>query len=166
MHASILISTVFAAAAFAQSVSEDPATWLKQTNSLGVVTGMPAVITSQPAVVTEQPSMAPAATDVGIPASIPGVAPGLNTIVLPNTNQTVTVSANNSTTVVVSAPKTSGGMFTGTDGKATPTQTDSDATGTDASGSPTGSDAAGAGATMRAMAGGLVGAGAFVAAFL
>jgi hypothetical protein len=160
------------------SSSIDPApqtTFLTQTNSLGVVTGMPAAdtsiatqpdaVTTQPAVVTTQPA----------PADIPAVGPGVHTLTLAgtgtgsmvNSTRTVTVSANNSTTVAIVA---------------TPTSSDADATGSGASGS--GADASGSGAdasrtgtgangastgaavNVKAAAGSIVGFGAFMAAFL
>lgn len=169
---------VFAAAAFAQdssssSIDEHPqTTFLQQTNSLGVVTGQPSVITSQPtnpAVISTQPE---AATSVGLPASIPAVGSGITTIVVggpstaPNATQTLVVSANNSTTIILSSPTSSGASGSGSGATGT------GATGSDASGSggsQTGSGTAqstGAAATMKAVAGSVVGVGAFMAAFL
>jgi hypothetical protein len=166
---------VFAAAVFAQdsssSIDEHPqTTFLQQTNSLGVVTGQPSVVTSQPtnpAVVTSQDA---AATSVGLPASIPAVGSGITTIVIggpssaPNATQTLVVSANNSTTIILSSPTSSGAS--GSDATGT------GATGSGASGSAgsqTGSgspESTGAAATMKAVAGSVVGVGAFMAAFL
>lgn len=171
MRASIIVP-VFAAAVLAQESSSDdfPQTsFLAQTNSLGVVTGQPPAATSQPSqppVNTQQPSQA---TDVGVPASLPALGTGLHTIVRPgtagvNSTQTIVVSANNSTTVVVSSTPTPSG--TGTETEANPTQTGDEE---EESGSPTGSDApssSAAAATMRAIAGSVAGVGAFMAAFL
>lgn len=187
MRASIIIP-VFAAAVFAQSESSQsgddfPQTsYLTQTNSLGVVTGQPGVETSipdqppadtsipdQPPVNTAQPSQA---TDVGVPASLPALGSGIYTIPVqgtagPNSTQTLVVSANNSTTVVLSqqTPKPSGSDASGTG--ANPTETGGD--GEEETGTPTGSDApssSAAAATMRAIAGSVAGVGALMAAFL
>lgn len=178
MRASIFVSAAaFAAGAFAQSSSGDdfPQTsFLQQTDSLGVVTGQPAPATNipnQPPAETNIPALD---TSVGIPASIPAVGSGIQTIAVPgtaNTTRTLVVSANNSTTVVLGDPTSAGGSrsaaATGTDGK--PITTGATRTGSEASGSETsgtGAQSTGAAATMRAVAGGVAGVGAFVAAFL
>lgn len=177
----------FVAAAFAQSEtsSVDPfpqTSYLAQTNSLGVVTGQPAAATSipdqpaadtsiptQPAAVTSQP---PVDTDVGLPASIPAIAPGsIYTIPVANGNATKTyvLSANNSTTLILnqSTPGSSAAS-----NSASPTGSGASASGT---GRPSGSgtasgtgaqNSAGAAANLKAAAGSMVGFGAFVAAFL
>ncbi|KAJ4361147.1 hypothetical protein N0V95_002116 [Ascochyta clinopodiicola] len=178
--------TAFAAAAFAQSQSSsvDPfpqTSYLQQTNSLGVVTGQPAAATSiptqpaadtiiptQPAVVTSQPA---ADTSVGLPASIPAVAPGIYTIPVAgngNSTRTLVVSANNSTTIVLNQP-TSGSAAASNSAKATGSGASGSGTGR-----PTGSstvsgtgaaNSAGAAANLKVAAGSMVGFGAFVAAF-
>jgi hypothetical protein len=183
MRASILIP-VFAAAVFAQeSSSTDDAhpqtSFLTQTNSLGVVTGMPSVATSQPPAELAETSIPALATSVGDAASIPAIGTGLVTLVQQgtagvNSTQTIVVSANNSTTMVLTTIGVGQSSATGTE--ATPTGTGanpSQSGGNDdgeESGSATGSDgpaSTGAAATMRAVAGsGIVGMGAFIAALL
>nr|POE50154.1 hypothetical protein CFP56_71617 [Quercus suber] len=82
----------------AYSYLNDETTFLTQTNSLGVVTGMPSVITSQPSLpagVSTQPEVAT------IPA---GLAAGVNTLVVATANasaNTFLVSVGASTTIVV-----------------------------------------------------------------
>lgn len=176
MRSSIFVSAAVVAVASAQSSSVDPfpqTSLLTQTNSLGVVTGMfpvatsigaiptqPDAVTNQPAVVTSQP----------VPADIPAVGPGVHTLTLPgtgsmfNTTRTVTVSANNSTTLVV-APATSANSANPSGSGA------SGASRASGSGSPTGSGAASASTgaavpNVKVAAGSLVGFGAFMAAFL
>lgn len=179
-------STTFFTAAFAavasaqssqQSVDAFPQTsYLQQTNSLGVVTGMPAAATSQPgqpAVVTNQPGQPAVVTSQPLPANIPAVGSGITTLILPGTGsmfnqtRTVVVSANNSTTVEIKpTPSGSGAGASGSGASAT----GSGATGSRASGSPTsssGSSASGnAAANVKVAAGSFVGFGAIVAAFL
>lgn len=136
-----------------------------------MVTGQPSVETSippQPPADTAQPSQA---TDVGVPASLPALGSGIYTIPVqgtagPNSTQTLIVSANNSTTVVLSqpTPKPSGSDASGTG--ANPTETGGD---DEESGTPTGADgpsSSAAAATMRAIAGSVAGVGALMAAFL
>jgi hypothetical protein len=83
--------------------------YLTQTNSLGVVTGMPSVETAQsalPPAVTSQPAV----------ATIPAGLPEGNTYLLINISRTLTsfeVSVGSSTTVVVDAPE-SATIITGT----------------------------------------------------
>ena len=169
---------VFALAVYAQSQSSSiddfPQTsFLTQTNSLGVVTGQPAVNTNVGNPDSSIPAQAPVETSQPPVASIPAVAPGINTIQVPgtgNTTRTLVVSANNSTTVVLGNPTPSG----------SPTGTEARTTGADASGSgasgasgatgsrtgASGSQSTGAAPTMGAMAGSIFGVGALVAAFL
>jgi len=186
MRASAFVSvSAFAAAALAQGSSStiDPfpqTSFLTQTGSGGVVTGQPTLVTSIPLVVTSQPPVAtsqpPVATSVGTAAKIPDLGPGLHTYVIgqgTNSSTTVIFSANvNGSTSYVTPPPTSsnsGAGFTGTDGRVTPTS--AQPTGTDGKPlssptSPTSSHSTGAAVTMRAVAGSVVGLGAFVAAFL
>ncbi|KAH7085755.1 hypothetical protein BKA63DRAFT_500439 [Paraphoma chrysanthemicola] len=176
MRASVFYSAVFAAAASAQSSSVDPypqTSQLQFTNSLGVVTGQPAVATSipgQPAVVTNIPTQPAAVTSQPLPADIPAVGPGLHTLVLPGTGsafnqtRTVVVSANNSTTVQVqtsAAASASGSSGATGSGASRASGASGSATGT---GAPQNSQ--GAAANVKAAAGGVLGFGAIVAAFL
>lgn len=161
------------------SSSIDPApqtSFLPQTNSDGVVTGQPAVETSIPSQPNADSSIPALDTSVGIPASIPAVASGINTILVPgeNRNQTRTliVSANNSTTIVLGAPATATNGDTQTTGSAgasdsgRPTGTGPTSSGASgAEGQPSSTHSQGTAATMRAVAGSFVGAG-LLAAFL
>ncbi|KNG48699.1 alpha beta-hydrolase [Stemphylium lycopersici] len=181
MRASVFVSAIAFAVASAQddSSSIDPApqtTYLTQTNSLGVVTGMPApdtsiasmpnAVTSQPAVITTQP----------VPADIPAVGTGITTLTLAgtgtgsmvNSTRTIVVSANNSTTVALVSTTASGAEATGSGSSdSDATGTDADATGTDATGTGADSpDSTGAASNVKVAAGSLVGFGAFMAAFL
>ncbi|KAF1941859.1 hypothetical protein EJ02DRAFT_434520 [Clathrospora elynae] len=170
MRASIFVSAVAFTVASAQSSSTDPApqtNYLTETNSLGVVTGMPAVetsIPSQPAAATSQPL---AVTSQPPVADIPAVGPGVHTLTLGpggsvvNGSRTVTVSVNNSTTMVLQPPTSS----------ANPTGSDASGSGASrASGSRTGSGASasstGAAASVKVAAGSIFGFGAIMAAFL
>lgn len=146
MRSSIFFAAPFVAAAYAQSSSEANSTvveisasgtttsttvpysngftsYLTQTNSLGVVTGMPEVETAQsalPPAVTSQPAV----------ATIPAGLPIGNTYLLINISRTLTsfeVSVGSSTTVVVDAPE-SATIVTGT-GTETGTAAVSSATG-------------------------------------
>jgi len=184
MRASIFISaSAFAVAAFAQDSSSSidafpQTTFLTQTNSLGVVTGQPSVMTSIPAQGSQALSQPPVATSVGVAATIPDLGPGLHTYAYgQGTNSTTLIvfSANvNGSTSFVTPPATSsqsGGVagVTGTNGVFTPTQTGTDGkliTTASQTGSATGAASTGAAATMRAVAGSVVGVGAFMAAFL
>ncbi|KAF2729765.1 hypothetical protein EJ04DRAFT_446509 [Polyplosphaeria fusca] len=179
----VFFTPIFALAAFAQdasSVSTPSSTgdafpqtsFLTQTDSRGVVTGMPAPATSvgvadssiavQPPVQTSQPPV----------NSIPAVGTGVHTLLLPgsaNSTRTVVVSANNSTTVELTptpSDASGSGAATGTNAKTT----GADASESGAQGSQTtgasGSQSTGAAPTMGALAGGIVGVGALVAAFL
>ncbi|KAH7130810.1 hypothetical protein B0J11DRAFT_613371 [Dendryphion nanum] len=172
MHAAIFVP-IFAAAALAQSGSSsiDPfpqTSFLQQTNSLGVVTGQPPVATSIPSAAVPNVSQPPAVTTQPPAASIPALGTGIHTIIqgIPGTNQTTTlvVSINNSTHSIVTPATSSAGSGSGSGAVTTGTGR---ATGSGASGSAaTGTNQPGAAATMKAMAGGLVGAGALMAAFL
>lgn len=184
----VAVLPVFAAAVFAQSESaaapsvslEFPqTTFLTQTNSRGVVTGQPAVETNQPGQPPADTSIPPVETNVGTAATIPAVGTGIVTLLLPgtagpNSTQTVVVSANNSTTIVLGnggAEPTASVTGTGTEAPEA-TETGADSTGTEtgtATGTVSGTatpDETGAAANLRAVAGSVVGLGAFVAAFL
>ncbi|KAM0723267.1 hypothetical protein Q7P37_001468 [Cladosporium fusiforme] len=213
MRSSILIAAPFVAAAYAQSsdavnttvvpVSSGSTTvestfsysngltsFLTQTNSNGVITGMPAVETAQsalPPAVTAQPSVAT------IPAGLPeGV-----THILINISRSLTsfeVSVGSSTTVVVDEPSgatiVSGATATGTEtdsssgssstGSSSDSNNDDDSSSSDASGTSdsessasstgdaadsTSSDSSAPGHLKMASAG-MLGFGALVAAFL
>ncbi|KAK3716412.1 hypothetical protein LTR37_006562 [Vermiconidia calcicola] len=173
----------------------NPATlYLTQTNSLGVVTGMPgastvitnpAVVTSQPAVVTTQP-----AVDL-VPAGITGttivsyngtagftsftaVAGESTTRILGGANTIATVasgSASGSTTARGNGPRPTGGRPTG--GSGSNSNSDSDASssgapsGSASSSSSSASESEGAAASnMKAASAGVLGLGAFIAALL
>lgn len=177
---------VFAAAALAQSASPSSSaavssftgdafpqtSFLTQTNSLGVITGQPPVATSipnQPNPVLSQP---PVATSQPPVASLPIFGTGVHTYLqgIPGTNQTSTIvlSVGTSGTAVVTsllnANTASSNSRTGTAG-GSDSQTTGTRTGTGAAGASS-TSSTGAAATMKAMAGSLVGAGALMAAFL
>ncbi|MBO1764768.1 hypothetical protein JQN64_26680 [Escherichia coli] len=180
MRASIFVSAAAFAVASAQNSSPSPSVdpapqtaYLTQTNSLGVVTGMPAVdssIAQQPDAVTDQPAVI---TSQPVPADIPAVGTGIHTLLLPGTGsmfnqtRTVTVSANNSTTLLV-APATSASGSGATGSGSNPSKTGADASGSGATRTGTGasSGSTGAASNVKAAAGSLVGFGAFMAAFL
>ena len=158
--------------------------YLTQTNSLGVVTGMPSVETAQsalPPAVTSQPAV----------ATIPAGLPVGNTYLLINISRTLTsfeVSVGSSTTVVVDAPEsativTGTGTETGTAASATDSSSsdDSESSSGSSSSSTRGSSSSGASSsgaaestgTADSSAGrvtlasaGVLGFGALVAAFL
>ncbi|MCJ1245046.1 hypothetical protein MMC30_002247 [Trapelia coarctata] len=135
MRTSIALAAAFAAVAFAApAVSEftdgqpqvvtttttspytNPFTsFITQTNSQGVITGMPSVVTSQPSVITSQPAAVttqPAVVTSPAGAPAPSVAtPHFSSVVGSNT------------TVTTSSPKTSG------TGSSTPSGTASAAAG-------------------------------------
>jgi hypothetical protein len=167
MRSTFFVSAAILAVASAQSSSVDPfpqTNQLTQTNSLGVVTGQPAVATSQPALPPADTVQPPAATDVGTVVTIPAVGTGLHTLTLGgvsgnvNGTRTITVSANNSTTLILGATNS-----------ASITATGSGASGSGkASGSPTGSGSPqqSTNAAIANAVGGFAGMGALLAAFL
>jgi hypothetical protein len=182
MRASVFVSAITFAVASAQSsasTSIDPApqtSYLAQTNSLGVVTGMPAAasnVGTQPAAVTSQPAVV---TAQPVPADIPAVGPGVHTLTLAgtgtgslvNSTRTVTVSANNSTTVALVASTTSSNaVATGSNGATlSGSRGASGASGSSATGSGSRPAATGAAVSVKAAAGSIVGFGAIMAAFL
>ncbi|KAF2222854.1 hypothetical protein BDZ85DRAFT_118487 [Elsinoe ampelina] len=151
-------------------------TFLTQTDSNGVVTGIPtqpAVVTSipvQPGVVTSQPAVAT------IPAGLPS---GINSV--PINNSTILVSVGSSTTVVIggagstvtsgtvsatgSASGSSGSSSGGSATTGGASGTSGGASGT-SSASPSSSSGAAAANKVYMASGALVGAGAFFVAFL
>ncbi|KAH8731108.1 hypothetical protein GQ44DRAFT_767665 [Phaeosphaeriaceae sp. PMI808] len=177
MRASIFYSAVFAAAASAQSSSGsvDPypqTNLLKQTNSLGVITGQFPVATqqpTQPAVVTNIPTQPAVVTSQPAPANFPAVGPGITTLVLAGTgsafNQTRTVvlSANNSTTVQINTASASASGSAGASGSGAGASGSGRQSG---SATGTGAPAASGNAGVKVAAGGVLGFGAMVAAFL
>lgn len=149
---------------------------LAQTNSLGVVTGQFPVATSQPgqpAVVTQQPGQPAVVTSQPLPADIPAVGSGIQTLLLPgtgsmfNSTRTVVVSANNSTTVQINTAVASGSA--GASGSAKVSGSGASGSGASRSGSATGTGAPqgsqGAASNVK-IAGSFVGFGAMLAAFL
>jgi hypothetical protein len=158
MHSITILLSALAAIASAQDTSvssvaySNPNTqYTTQTNSDGVITGMPAVETSQPnqpGAVTTQPAVITSQPDV---ATLPALPNGLTTLSF--NNHTYTVSVNGNQTSIISS-----------------TSTSSSATGAGASGSGSGSGssstAKGAAATGKAAAGALIGAAGLVAALL
>ena len=148
----------------------NPATkFLTETNSAGVVTGLPGqsgqpeAVTSQPAVVTSQP---PVAT---LPAALPS---GYNTIYLNVSSHltSITVSAGKSTTTILGDADVStvgpGGHQTGGAGRphgGSPTHGGQQASSASASASST---ETGAASNMKVASAGMLGLGALFAALL
>lgn len=170
MRASVFVASAFVAVVFAQdSSSANPApqtTLTTQTDSLGVVTGQP----TQPGQPTQATNQPPLVTSQPAADTIPAVGTtGIVTVTKgnpDNTTSTIVVSVNNSTTSVMKPTLSAPSDASGSGGSSTPTGTDANGQ-PSASGSGTSSSSSGAAAaTMRAVAGSLVGAGAFVAAFL
>lgn len=179
MRSSIFVSAVAFAVASAQSSSVDPfpqTAYLTQTNSLGVVTGGPAAdtaIPTQPAADTIIPTQPAVVTSQPLPDNIPAVGTGVHTLTLAGTGsafnqtRTVTVSANNSTTLILAPSTTASGAdatgsgASGSGATRSGSQTGSQ-TGSGASASATGAAAH----NFNAAAGGILGFGAFMAAFL
>ncbi|EOA81850.1 hypothetical protein ACJQWK_05329 [Exserohilum turcicum] len=180
MRSSIYVSAAAFALASAQggstSIDAFPQTaFATQTNSLGVVTGMPSVDTSIPPQPNVFTSIPPVVTAQPAPADIPAVGPGVHTLTLAgtgtgslvNSTRTITVSANNSTTVALVASPTSSGA--GATGSGASGASGSGASGSGASASRTGAnrpDKTGAASNVKAAAGSLVGFGALMAALL
>jgi hypothetical protein len=155
-YASLITLALAAVAARAQNSAApsgpvNPNTmYLTQTDANGVITGMPQVATSQPtqpAVVTSQPGQPAVVTEQPLPASIPALGLGLQTVT--QGNNTYTVSVGSSTTLLISSTST------------TPTASAS------GNGSGTGSSTSKGGAAVATAAvGALVGAaGLFAAMF-
>jgi hypothetical protein len=81
--------------------------YLTETDSNGVITGQASVVTSQPtqpAVVTSQPGQPAVVTDEPLPASIPALGLGVQTVT--QGNNTYTVSVGSSTTLILSSTST------------------------------------------------------------
>jgi hypothetical protein len=162
MRSFAIVSLAFAAIASAQSDSTSAAsvdaapqtTFLTQTNSLGVVTGIP----TQPAVVTSQPDQPAVITSQPLPASVyAGLTTGLNTVILGNRTATVLISSG-LTSILTPTPTPTAAA--GTDGGAAASGS---ASGSAAKTSSTGAAAAG---HFKAGAGALAGAGAIFALLL
>lgn len=183
MRAATFFVSAFAAVAFAQdessaASSEAPSSsidafpqtsYLQQTNSLGVVTGMPAAASSQPsqpAADTSIPAQPLPVTSLPAGVSIPAQASGIHTVVIPlgnNSTTQVVVSANNSTTVIYQANTATDASATGT-GSRRPTATKSD--GSAETGSATGSGATGSSSETPGAAANLQVAASFLGAGL
>lgn len=154
MHAIAIVLSAIAALVSAQdgvSLPSNPNTqYLTETDSNGVITGMPTVATSQPAqpaVVTSQPDVV---TAQSAPASLPILGDGETTILF--NNHTYTLSVNGTSTSFITSTSTSANPASG-------------ASGSGSSGNST-STSKGAGATGKAAAGMLIGAAGLVAALL
>jgi hypothetical protein len=151
------------AASVSTSISTPPysnpnTAYLTETNSLGVVTGMPSVVTSQPAGAT-------AVTSQPLAASVyAGLTTGLNTIPLGNTTATVFFSGS-VTSVVRSSPtpSASGGSGSGSGSGSSGSAGSGGASGTTSAKASSSSAAA---AHIMAASGALGFAGAFFAIFL
>ncbi|KAK3725249.1 hypothetical protein LTR37_000760 [Vermiconidia calcicola] len=169
----------------------NPATlYLTQTNSLGVVTGMPgastvitnpAVVTSQPAVVTTQPAvdLVPAGITGTTVVSYNGTAgftsftaiAGESTTRILGGNTIATVATSGSTTARGNGPRPTAGRPTGGSGSNSNSGSDASSSGgsggsaASSSASASESDSAAA-SNMKAASAGVLGLGAFIAALL
>jgi len=167
MQSFAILSLAIAAVASAQSsassasvVSNDNplTTYLTQTNSLGVITGIP----TQPAVVTSIPAQPAVVTSQPILASIyAGLTTGLNTVVVGNQTQTVLISSG-LTSVVKSTPTPT--VASGTAGGAAGSGGSGGTA--SASASKSGSSGSSAASHIKVGAGALAGAGAIFALLL
>lgn len=130
--------------------SNPETSYITETNSLGVITGMPTAVTTQPG----QPS---AVTTQPAAASIyAGLSSGLNTVVVGNRTLTVNVSGNQ-TSVVTPTPTTQSSNGAGTTtGSGSGTKT----------GSSSSSTSSGAAAVVKMASGALAGAAGIFALFL
>ena len=156
---SLLLTTLFTLASAqssdasmeAVSLPPNPATqYLTQTDSAGVVTGMPAVETSQPSnpdAITEQPAL----------ATLPALPDGETTLTFNNRTYTVNVSGDKTSIVSPTPTPSSSGDDSNGDG--------SDS-GSDSDGSSSASEGAAAVATGKMAAGALVAAAGVFAALL
>jgi len=200
MRASLILAAPFVALALAQSgetnvtevttssssyVYTNPLTaYLTQTNSLGVITGMPPVetsvgnagtaVTTQAIVVTSQPAVAL------VPAGFTGVTTlkfgGNGT----SATSSIVITAGTGTTFIVSATSAAATSGAGASGSASGSGATSGASGTAASGGSSGtagsgtatgsaatsSSSTGAAAHIYVASSALIGAGALFAAFL
>jgi len=121
-----------------------------ETNSLGVVTGMPDPVTTQPgqpAEVTSQPAAA---------SIYAGLSQGLNTVVVGNSTVTVDVNGNQTSIVSSTTQSTAASASAATTGSATGSATGSSST----------SKSSSAAANIKLASGALAGAAGLFAVFL
>ncbi|KAI0802235.1 hypothetical protein F5Y07DRAFT_381050 [Xylaria sp. FL0933] len=159
-------SAVTAVTTYTYQYSNPVTTLLTQTNSEGIITGLPssgpdaetsqpAVVTSQPAVVTSIPAVA--TIPAGLPTGTTTITQGNSSFVVSVGSSTTVVLTSTSTTSSDDASNTSGGS-TGTDGSSNPSSTSGSSDGS----SPTETPGAAAGVVPASF--GLVSIVALVAA--
>ncbi|TRX94677.1 hypothetical protein FHL15_004449 [Xylaria flabelliformis] len=139
-------------------------TLLTQTNSDGIITGLPstgpAVVTSQPSVVTSQPAVV---TSMPAVATIPaGLPTGTTTIV--QGNSSFVISVGSSTTVVLTSTSSTSNGASNTGGSAGSNPTDGSNPSSTSGSSPTKTPNAAAGFVPASF--GLASFGALIAALL
>ncbi|KAI0452809.1 hypothetical protein F5B21DRAFT_481736 [Xylaria acuta] len=144
--------------------SNPATTLLTQTNSDGIITGLPSsgppAETSQPSVVTSQPSVV---TSIPAVATIPaGLPTGLTTIVQGNSSFAISVGP--STTVVLTSTSTTSEDASNTGGSTPTDGSDPSSTSGSSGSSPTETPGAAAGLVPASF--GLVSFGALIAALL
>ncbi|KAI0555823.1 hypothetical protein F4679DRAFT_519993 [Xylaria curta] len=157
-------SAITTVTTYTYQYSNPVTTLLTQTNSEGIITGLPnsgaSVVTSQPSVVTSQPavvtSMPPVAT---IPAGLP-----VGTTTILQGNSSFVISVGSSTTVVLTSTSTTSHDASNTGGS-TPTD-GSNPSSTPASSGSSPSETPGAAAGIVPASFGLISFGALVAALL
>ncbi|KAI0145172.1 hypothetical protein GGR57DRAFT_481014 [Xylariaceae sp. FL1272] len=154
-------SAITTVTTYTYEYSNPATTLLTQTNSDGVITGLPSSLpTSQPSVVTSQPSVVTSMPDVAtIPAGLPT---GVTTIAQGNSSSFV-ISVGESTTVVLTSSSTASAAST-TGSSATDGSSPSSTSGSASGSSPTETPGAAAGIVPASF--GLVSLGALVAALL
>ncbi|KAI0505268.1 hypothetical protein F5B22DRAFT_628439 [Xylaria bambusicola] len=113
-------SAVTATTTYTYEYSNPVTTLLTQTNSDGIITGLPSnAETSQPAVVTSQPAVVTSIPDV---ATIPAGLPEGTTTILQGNSSSFVISVGPSTTVVLTSTSTTSSRASGTGGSdSTPT---------------------------------------------
>ncbi|KAI1361978.1 hypothetical protein F5Y08DRAFT_342079 [Xylaria arbuscula] len=139
-------SAVTATTTYVYEYSNPATTLLTQTNSDGIITGLPSEAeTSQPAVVTSQPAVVTSIPDVAtIPAGLP-----VGTTTIAQGNSSFVISVGSSTTVVLTSTSTSkdasstGESSSGDDATATDDSNPSSTSGSDDSPTETPGAAAG-----------------------
>ncbi|KAI0202009.1 hypothetical protein F4808DRAFT_423185 [Astrocystis sublimbata] len=145
--------------------SNPATTLLTQTNSDGIITGLPSeglpAETSQPAVVTSQPAVV---TSIPAVATIPAGLP-IGTTTIAQGNSSFVISVGSSTTVVLTSTSTTSDKASGT-GKSNPTDGSDPSSTSDGSNGSEPSETPGAAAGVVPASFGLVSFFALVAAML
>ncbi|KAI0974217.1 hypothetical protein F4678DRAFT_403007 [Xylaria arbuscula] len=157
-------SAVTAVTTYTYLYSNPVTTLLTQTNSDGIITGLPSsgpdAETSQPAVETSQPAVVTSIPDVAtIPAGLPA-----GTTTITQGNSSFVISVGKSTTVVLTSTSTSADASTTGDSNASATGSDSNPSSTSGSSSSNPTETPGAASGVVPASFGLVSIVALVAA--